>query len=418
MTQEIQTSKKELRFPEGFLWGSSTAAHQIEGNNFNNDWWKFEQEGGGKEPSGLACDQYHLYEKDFDLIGELHQNAHRFSIEWSRIEPEEGRFNVQEIEHYRQVLKSLKARNIKTMVTLFHFTLPLWLAKMGGFANSKSVFYFSRFARRMLEEYKDLVDFWATLNEPLVYAAAILPVLKGEITYAPVGAWPPSFKANIKSVLRLPWVVKNLIASHKKVYEIFHQSFASGSPIKIGVVKQNSYFEPFNPSLLLDRITAKVIDYVWNRYFLDRIKDRLDFIGLNYYLHYRIQFPFRVRNENKVLSDIGWEVFPEGIYHVAKELQKYRVPIYITENGVADGKDQIRKNFIRDHLFWLHRAISEGTDVRGYFHWSLIDNFEWEKGFYPRFGLIEVDYQTQERKIRPSGFYYATICQQNRLLTD
>ncbi len=380
-----------LKFPKNFLWGSATSSYQIEGGIKNCDWVKFYD-------AGRACDHYNKYEKDFDLLKRMNQNAYRFSIEWSRIEPEQGKFNRKEIEHYREVLNALKSRGIKIMLTLHHFTNPIWLADRGGWVNSKVNFYFSRFAERVFKEYQDLVDFWLTINEPLIYS--LMSYLNGK--------WPP----NKKELFLFLKVVKNQIVSHKKVYEIFHQI---NSKTKIGVAKNNQYFEPLNPRSKLDKFSVGLHRYFWNEYFLNKIKNHLDFIGLNYYFHQKIKFPFFKKNENKIINDVGWEIYPEGIYYVLKELKKYNLPIYITENGLADSEDKLRKSFITEHLSWIYRAIQEGIDVRGYFHWSLMDNFEWEKGFEPRFGLVEIDYKTMERKFRPSAFYYAEICKNNTI---
>lgn len=390
-----------LTFPENFLWGSATSAYQVEGGVEGSDWSRV-------FPAGRACDHYSRYEEDFDLLQKLNQNAYRFSIEWSRVEPDEKKFDEREIEHYRQVLLSLRRRGIKAMVILHHFTNPLWLAKIGGWANSKTVFYFFRFAERMFKEYGDLVDFWITINEPMIYAG------KGYLE----GSWPPQ-KRNPVLFLK---VLRNQIAAHKKVYEKAHDR----EIIQVGIAKNNQYFEPANNKSPLDRFFVFLADYFWNRWFLNRIKNHLDFIGLNYYFHNKIGFPlpfrslggggtYRMKNENRVVSDIGWEVYPQGIYHVLKELKDYKKPIYITENGVADAKDALRKDFIGDHLLWTHKAISEGVDVRGYFYWSLMDNFEWEKGFKPRFGLVEIDYETLARRPRPSAWYYGEICKKNML---
>jgi len=383
----------KLEFPKGFLWGTAISAYQIEGGIEKCDWSK-------AFPAGKACNHYHLYEKDFDLLKELNQNAFRFSIEWSRIEPEEGKFDEEEIEHYRKYLELLKNRNIRTMVTLHHFTNPIWLAKTGGWENKKIVSYFSRFAEKMLHEYKNLVDLWVTINEPLVY-----------VGYGYWGyrerRWPPK-KRNLFSFLK---VLKNQILAHKKIYEVFHKT---GPDIMVGIAKNNQFFEPFSGSFL-DEFSTRLANYYLNDFFLNQIKNHLDFIGLNYYFHNKIKFPFQTRNENKIVSDLGWEIYPQGIYYVLKDLKKYNLPIFITENGVADREDRLRKDFIKNHLIWVHRAIEEGIDVRGYFHWSLMDNFEWDLGFEPRFGLIEIDYKNLERKARPSAFFYAKICKENGL---
>lgn len=380
-----------LKFPSNFLWGSATSSYQVEGGVDNSDWSQ-------SFPAGKACNHYQLYEQDFDLAKSLNQNAHRLSVEWSKIEPALGKFDEKEIEHYRRVLLALRSRGMKIMLTLHHFTNPQWLAEIGGWANPKAVFYFSRFAEKVFQEYQDLVDFWVTINEPLVYAS--LSFLQGR--------WPPQKKSPFLFLK----VVQNQIQAHKKVYRLFHQIRPAA---QIGLVKNNSFIEPFSQSLL-DKFAAQCVRYFANVFFLDRVESRLDFIGLNYYFHSKLKFPWQIKNDNETVTDMGWEIYPQGIYYVLKDLRKYRLPIYITENGLADKQDKSRKAFVENHLFEVHRAIQEGINVRGYFHWSLMDNFEWDNGFGPCFGLIEVDYQTLERKIRPSAWDYAKICKENQLV--
>ena len=385
-------------FPDNFYWGSATSSYQVEGGVENADWAEAGRQ--GKAPvAGRACDHYSLYEKDFDIVKELGQNAHRFSIEWSRIEPEEGKFDEKEIEHYRKVLQALRDRGIEPFVTLWHFTLPLWFAKKGGFENPKAPEIFARYCGYVVEHLgcpdSDIdaslgsnpkntlrqrdwgVKYWITMNEPMVYASQ--GYLKGQ--------WPP-FKRNFFTFKK---VIKTLISSHLASYNI--------SKVKIGIAKNNIYFENF-----------PLINHFWNFYFLNKIKNHLDFIGLNYYFHRKL-----FGNENKDISDTGWEIYPKGIYHLLRDLKSCNLPIYITENGLADAKDAKRKKFIKEHLFWTHKAIEEGVDLRGYFYWSLLDNFEWAHGFEPRFGLVEVDYKTMERKIRPSAWEYKKICETNSL---
>jgi len=381
-----------LKFPKGFLWGSATSAYQVEGGIDNSDWSK-------AFSAGKACDHYNRYEEDFQLLQDLSQNAYRFSIEWSRIEPQEGVFDEKEIEHYRKVLESLKEKNIMVMLTLHHFSTPLWLADMGGWNNKKVVFYFSRFAQKVFAEYKDLVDFWITINEPTLYA------IFGYF----IGSWVPR-KKNLFLAYR---VTQNQIAAHKVVYSSLHQIMPD---VRIGVAKSYTFKEPYSSRSLLDRLWTRIHRYVWNEYFLRKIKKQMDFIGINYYFHEKIKFPFYMpRNDDKVKTDVDWGVYPEGIYHVLKDVRAYKKPLYITENGLADAKDRLRKDFIKDHLKWIHKALSEGIDVRGYFYWSLMDNFEWEKGYDPRFGLVEIDYETFKRTPRPSARYYEKICKTNQL---
>lgn len=384
-------NKKELNFPPGFLWGTATSAYQVEGGIDNADWSK-------AYPAGRACEHYRLYKEDFKLLEKLNLNAYRFSIEWSRIEPKPNQWDTEAIEHYRSYLERLKSKGIKTMVTLHHFTTPLWAAKKGGWADKKIVPSFLRFAQKMFEEYNHLVDFWITINEPVsVYA------LMSYMT----GKWPP-YKKNLLLFLK---VIRNQIQAHKKIYNAFHKK---DPECKISIAKHNTYFEPFSNSWL-DKVSTKTARYFSNLFFLNRIKCHLDYIGVNYYQHARLQFPARVKNENATTTTMGWEIFPKGIYHILQELERYSLPIYVTENGVADKEDRYRKDFIRDHFYWIHKAIEQGTDVCGYFYWSLIDNFEWTHGFKPCFGLAEVDYKTMERNIRKSAYYLAETAKNNTL---
>ncbi len=387
-----------LKFPKGFLWGTSTSAYQIEGGIENCDWSNI-------SPAGAACDHYHRYQEDFDLVKELNQNVHRFSIEWSRIEPRKGEFDQKEILHYRRVLEVLKSRGIKTMITLHYFTTPLWLVEIGGWSNPKVVFYFSCFTTRMSNEYQDLADFWITINEPLIYAA---------MTSYLQDKWQIQKKHPILFLK----VIRNQIAAHRKTYKLFHRS---KNIVQVGIAKNNCYFEPYQ-NKLINQILTFFSNYFWNEYFLNQIRNHQDFIGLNYYFHNRVNVHrtslnnWFNQNENKIVSDMGWEIYPKGIYHVLKKLKKYQRPIYITENGIADARDILRKDFIKNHLFWIHKAIEEGIDIRGYLHWSLIDNFEWNKKIRPRFGLIEIDYNKGLKRIpRPSAKFYAKICRENEL---
>jgi beta-glucosidase len=387
--------KKILRFPKDFLWGSSVSAYQVEGGIENCDWSKFES-------SGIACDHYNRYEEDFDLVKNFNQNAFRFSLEWSRIEPEEGKFDKKEIEHYKKVLLALKKRNIKSVVTLWHWTNPLWLVEKGGWSDKKIVYFFSRYTKFVVEELGDLIDFWVTLNEPLVH------ISNGYLQ----GIFPP----NKKDVVLAIKTFRNLVKSHQEAFGVIHQKYPQA---KVSIAAISNFFKPARKWFLLERFFAFLLHYFWNQLFLKKIRKYIDYVGVDYYFAHQIVFypPF-LKKFGQSLSDIGWEIYPEGIYWVLKNLSKFKKPIYILENGLADSKDRFRENFIRDHLFWIYKAIEEGIDIRGYFHWSLIDNFEWDRGFFPRFGLIEINYQDLERKPRPSAFYYAKICKENYLEID
>lgn len=398
--------KKTLKFPDNFFWGAATSAHQVEGGNFN-DWtvwenknaqqlaekakkfWKPWQQEKFPEMfqsrnyiSGRACDHYHRFREDFDIAKSLNQNAHRFSIEWSRIEPREGWINQQEIKHYHQVLLALKERGLEPFVTLWHWTLPLWLSEKGGWLNPKAPYYFDRYVKVISENLFEQVNFWITLNEPMVYASNAY--LKGE--------FPPQEKSFLKYLK----VIRQLVRAHQLAYRSLHLIDLA---CQVGLAKNNIYFEK-----------SFLVGYFWNNYFLDKIKEEQDFIGLNYYFHRDF-----LKKRNLPQSDLGWDLYPQGLYYLLKDLRKYQKPIYITENGLADAADEKREKFIKEHLFWAWQAIQEGVDLRGYFYWSLLDNFEWDKGFWPQFGLVEVDYKTLERKIRPSAKIYAQICRENKL---
>ncbi|MFH0930080.1 MAG: glycoside hydrolase family 1 protein [Candidatus Moraniibacteriota bacterium] len=413
---------KILKFPEGFLWGAATSAHQVEGGT-KNDWTEWEKKNAKRlareaktkwatwqqekfpemfDPenyiSGRACDHYNRYEEDLDIAKSLGHNAHRFSIEWSRIEPEEGKFDEKGIEHYRKVIKAIRARGMEPFVTLWHWTNPLWLARIGGPESKKFSYYFSRYAKYVVENLGDLVDFWITLNEPT-------SVIANSYTK---GIWPPQ-KKNPLAAFK---VYKNLAKAHNESYGKIRDILPKA---KIGFSHIMPYFEPFNANSIFDKTATRLFKYFSIDRFWNLTKGQNDFLAVQYYFRDLIKFPRVRKNKNESVSDLGWEVYPEGIYRVLRDLKKHNLPIYITENGLADAGDKKREKFTKDHLRWVHKAIREGVDVRGYFHWSLLDNFEWDKGFWPRFGLVEVDYKTMKRKIRPSAWEYAKICKNNCL---
>ncbi|MCR4283734.1 MAG: glycoside hydrolase family 1 protein [Parcubacteria group bacterium] len=412
----------KYKFPENFLWGSATASHQVEGGNVNDwsiwekknadrlaknakkkfsklpNWESIKEEAENPENyiSGKACDHYNRYEEDFDIVKSLGQNAFRFSIEWSRIEPEDGRFDEREIWHYRKVVKALRARGIEPFVTLWHWPLPVWLKDKGGWRSSEIVDHFGRYTMKMAEALGADVKFWITLNEPLVYATH--SYLKG--------AWPPQKK----NPVYLLFVIRNLVKAHRAAYKILKEI---NKDSQVGISKHNVYFDAYK-GRFLNRLLKNILDWAWNFSFLNSIKNYQDFIGLNNYHHNRINYGFN-KNDDDKLSDMGWELYPDALYYGLLDIKKYNKPIYITENGLADREDRYRAWFIEENLKSMARAMGEGLDVRGYLYWSLLDNFEWDKGFWPRFGLVEIDYKTLERKIRPSAHEYAKICKTNEI---
>ncbi len=375
-----------------FFWGAATSAHQVEGGN-RNDWTEWEKNNAqrathgakertwpdyllGKHPSplqeenyisGRAADHYHRFREDFDIARSLGHNAHRFSIEWSRVEPEEGVFDERAIGHYRDVVRALRERGMEPFVTLWHWTLPLWLRDRGGVCAAEFPELFARYAKRMAEALPEAA-YWITENETNVYT--------GHGYWR--GVWPPEIRSFRKFFL----AYRRLARAHRTAYMTIR---TVNSAAQVGVAHNMLYFT---------RFPAALKSFFWNRLFLNSIRDCQDFVGINYYKSDRIR---------SAQSDMGWGIDPEGLYRVIRETARFRKPILILENGIADARDAGRSDFIASHIQWMKKAMAEGADVRGYFHWSLVDNFEWDKGFWPRFGLVEIDYQTMERKIRPSA---------------
>ena len=404
-----------LEFPKDFLWGAATSAYQVEGNNINTDWWEWEKRVGLKETSGLACRHYEFYKCDFDLAGLLNHNAHRLSLEWSRIEPDEGKFSEPEIEHYRNVILSLKQRNLEPIVTLHHFTNPLWFARKGGWQNNKACDYFLRYVEKIAEALCENVKYWVTINEPMVYVyhAYIL------------GFWPPQEK----SFLKAKKAKENLILSHIESYKLIHKIYRKenlNTPL-ISIAQNMQEFVPCAVTLR-NRIAIYLRDKYFNLEFIERLMraKTLDFIGINYYTRGLVEtrgWGFRnlaldVCNKNHSRlnkNSLGWDIYPEGLYSVLLRLKKYGLPIFILENGICTQDDNLRWDFIREHLKNIHLAMNRGVKLLGYIYWSLIDNYEWDKGFSPRFGLIEVDYNTYKRTVRESARKYSLVCKTGKL---
>lgn len=392
--EEVENKKiGEVRsFPEGFLWGASTASFQVEGGISNNDWAEAARQ--GKAPlCGRACDHYSRFESDFDIAKDLGHNAHRFSIEWSRIEPEEGKFDEKEIEHYRAVLRALKARGLTPFVTLWHFTQPMWFSERGGFLHAGAAQVFARYCSFVVDRLGSEAEFWMTINEPQVFAGD--GYLKGKF---------PPFARNLISYLR---VLSALMKAHVAAYRAIK---ATNSNVQVGIATHNIDFDPAEN--VLARYLAGFLDWFWNHRFLLKTKGCHDFIGLNHYFHHPIG---KRAVKDAPRSDMGWEIHPESLYRLSVGLVRYNVPIYITESGLADSKDVHRASYITGYVGAVHRAITDGADVRGYLHWSLLDNYEWAEGFWPRFGLVAIDYATLTRTVRASARVFETIARANAL---
>lgn len=373
----------KFKFPNGFYWGSAISAHQVEGNN-HNDWSEWEKK-TRHELSGQACDHYNRFREDFDIAKSLGHNAHRFSIEWSRIEPKEGEWNEKEIQHYQEVINALREREIEPFVTLWHWALPLWVAKQGGWENKKTIADFARYAEKITFSIQG-VKFWMPLNEPEFWLAN---------AYG-----SKNFPAPRKILFAGLRAYLHLVSAHKIVYKKLkniNQNFV------VGIVESTGWIEP--------RFFRWFLHDLRNFTFPWLVRGNFDFFGLNYY---RKRTFLGKQAEEK--SDMGWEVYPKGIYGMVKSAHsRFKKPIYITENGLADAKDAKRAEFIKEHIKWIARAMNDGVDVRGYLYWSLLDNFEWDKGFWPRFGLVEINYENMERKIRSSAYEYKKIIEENSI---
>jgi beta-glucosidase len=404
------------RFPQGFLWGTSSAAHQVEGDNRNSDWSEFEQQPGriaNGDTAEIACDHYHRYREDFALLREMRQNAHRLSIEWARIEPSEGEFDSRQIRHYRDVLGELREQGIQPMLTLHHFTSPLWFTRKGGWRAAGSARAFLPFVHRVVDELGDLVSMWCTINEPSIYAA------QGWLT----GEFPPGRKGDIASVYL---VESNLQRAHEMAYGAIKRRWPD-SPV--GLSHHKFLFMPATPKRQ-DRWAAGTAQMLMDSWpvgpgRLRRIVESTsDYVGIAHYHVQNVAFDPRrpadqfIRRFNvpgAQVSDMGWSADARWMRTVLNELKGLGKPVYITENGLGTSDDERRQRYLVDVLSNVRLAIEDGVDVRGYFHWTNMDNFEWARGYQVRFGLIDVDRTTLERTIKPSGRLYARIAQANAL---
>ncbi len=403
-----------------FFWGASTSAHQVEGNN-HNDWSEWEaanaerlaKEASRQEAwlhiwpevedqatnpdnyrSGQAADHYNQYPKDLELAAGLGLNAYRFSVEWSRIEPQPGIFDEAAIEHYRQMVREARKQGMEPFVTMWHFTLPLWLRDQGGWHGRHAAEYFERYARKLAESLPE-VKYWIILNEPTIYVG--LGYLRGD--------WPPEHKNAFLAYRAL----RQLASAHRRAYRAIK---TVNHDAQAGSAHQQVYFDP-RPADFINHLSVSLHDYLFNRWFINRIRKEQDFIGVNYYLH---EFVNLIVSGNTAgpQSDLNWQLYPVGLEYCLAGLKRYNKPLIVTESGLADKNDTHRSWYITESLAAIERAQTGGADVRGYFYWSLIDNFEWDKGFWPRFGLIEVDYRTQKRRLRPSAKVYSSLIKQKR----
>jgi beta-glucosidase len=387
-------------FPEGFLFGSSTAAHQVEGGNFNNDWWAWEHAPHTTcvEPSGDAIDQYHRYADDFELLAELGQNAHRLSLEWSRIEPAPGEFSAAALEHYRRVLGTLDQLGLTAFVTLHHFTLPRWLAEQGGWLARDAVERFARYTERVAAALGDLMPFAGTINEPQIVA------LMGYRE----GLFPPG----LRNPVLFERVTRRLIAAHAAAVEAVKGG--RGEP-QAGVCLQLPVFEPARADDPACLHACVELVHLMEDVYLDDLAG--DWVGVQYYTRQRVEpGGFAPAPPGAPLTQMGWEIHPEGLHRALVSAARAGLPLYVTENGIATADDSQRIAYMRDHLAQVARAIAEGIDLRGFHYWSSFDNFEWAEGYRPTFGMIGIDRDDGlRREVRPSARAYGDLARTGSL---
>ena len=440
-----------LHFPRDFLWGTATAAHQIEGGNTNNNWHKWETtpDEHGKSrikhghKSGRAADHWNRVPEDVALMKNLNCNSYRMSIEWSRIEPKEGVFDKQALKHYSDEIDLLLKNDIVPMVTLHHFTQPLWFDELGGFEKEENLEYFIRFSEYVFQEFHTRVPFWCTINEPTVFS--MVGWLQG--SFPPGKRAGASLAANIDDAVN---VLCNLLRAHVRVFKALK---AIDPKPEIGIVHNIFQTRPFRRWHPLDYASALIADDLQNNLVIQFMRTgkfsfrfpvggkhfvldmpeatkAFDFFGLNYYSHmfYRFHFslsdPIRAEAHPEdaysgVMTDMEYPMYAEGFYQALKRLSEAfpGVPLYVTENGVADDDDSRQLLFVKRYVYAMSQAIKEGVNLKGYFYWTLMDNFEWAFGYTMRFGLYSVDYGENadgenasfDRKIRPGGVYLKKV---------
>ena len=419
-----------MYFPPDFRWGTATSSHQVEGNNTNNDWWQFEKEEGhilDGSTSALACDWWENAEADFDRAKEMGANAQRLSLEWSRIEPEPGSFDQDALDRYKEMLQGLHDRGMEPMVTLHHFSNPVWLVGKGDFSTDLVVDYFQRYTAKVAAELGHLIPKWVTINEPMVYV--LLRYIQDGFPPPNSRGWSAGFHA-----------IRYLLQSHAAAYHTIKEKYPEAM---VGVAK---HFRPIKPRVegnRLDAWWARRVSQFFNDSWMNSmstgrlrwpvgrgtmrgLSGTFDFVGINYYSRAHVRFPprpSRLYEEQGpkgevMVGDSLFGHYPADLFDVIKENLRHKKPIYITESGLPDDSDELRPTSIMTHLRELWRAVSFNYPVMGYYHWSLVDSFEWERGWTQRFGLIEVDPESQERRWRPSGRLYGEICHSNSISSD
>jgi beta-glucosidase len=411
----------KYEFPKGFLWGAASAAYQVEGNNINSDSWVMEHlvPSPNKEPSLDACDHYHRYPEDLALFSSLGWNAYRFSIEWARIEPEEGYFSFAETEHYRRMLAACHENNIATVVTFQHATSPRWLISAGGWQDRDTPKKFARYCGYLAKQLGDLIDVGLTINQPNLPILLLKEKMNPDVSELPTLPWavkaaqafgvsPERFRPH--SWACSPTDVQIQIEAHHAAMDAIK---SARSELPAGWTILTDWFEAENGGEeTMQRMRQETIDT-----FLDASKND-DIVGVQAYTKVRVS-PDGVQpppEGTELTESYGWEYYPDVLENSIRYINsKINVPILVTENGVAASDDARRIQWIRHSVQGLKRCLDEGIDVRGYLYWSAMDNFEWLEGYGPKFGLIAVNREDQSRVAKGSARYLGEIARANSI---
>ena len=415
----------DIHFPSPFLWGCADSALQTEGIETHdgqlvqNSWTEFEQAISVPSEKRVvkACHRWTKYREDIELIKQIGMNAHRFSIEWSKIEPQEGIYDQAAMQHYVAMVDEMLAHNITPVITLFHHTYPIWFSKKGAFESKQNSFHFVRFVLYVFRHLHEKVPLWITFNEPIGYA------LEGYYR----GVYPPGKK----SLKLAGQVAKNLLNAHVSVYK---ECKKIDPRPQIGLSHIFNPLDAYNSWNPLEQVASRTFDYLVNKvtikffqtgtfdwaylvrgYNTDAPK-ALDFFGINYYTHTTIKQTSALSLKPKhrldeILLDNPQDgrvckvLYPEGLYRSIKNAAKLKVPLYITENGTAASDPALRDDYIKKHLYVISQALRDDYDIRGYFFWTLMDCFCWRKGYADKHGIYKVNFETQERTLRPGCEY-------------
>lgn len=398
-----------IKFPAAFLWGSSISSYQTEGGNNRCDWF-FWEENNRLTAAGKACDHYNLFPRDFELAKYLSHNSLRLSIEWSRIFFSETGLSEEGINHYKEVVSCLNRNYLTPIITLHHFTNPMWFINKGGWLSTRNIDYFLKYVSEVVYSLKDVVKYWIVFNEPMVY------VYNGFIR----GIWPPGDR----SFTRARKVLRNMLKAYVLAYQEIKRVCGADNS-EVSIAKHLRVFSPcpyynFGQNSLSSGIRSRLFNHAVLDYLAG--KGKLDFIGINYYCKEYVKSGGGIAGKECSLNHhperkntLGWNVYPEGLYELMVSLKRYDKPLLITENGTSEKEENLYEGFLLAHITEMARAMTAGVKVSGYLWWSLLDNFEWDKGYNHGFGLLKVNPGTFEREIRKFAFVYKKVCGDNTI---